>query len=198
MKIWLRPLPFALLGAYVLAKTGRAPVIMIASAENAMMHGPRARDGDDTFHAREVMQFCYQAQKAVSARPRVLRTAVLARRARHFQRKPLLGGHGKHCIAAAVRIDSASVRDDLDAPLLQFGQDARDHLDEIAGIAGLRIARLLLLQDGHGDLGQIVERQIVQRAPANLFDGGLKPISPEPLPVGDADHIWILPKPRPS
>src|SRR3954447_3701048 len=37
MKIWLRPLPFALIGAYALARAGRAPIDDAAATRSAAL-----------------------------------------------------------------------------------------------------------------------------------------------------------------
>src|SRR5262249_9053418 len=50
MKIWLRPLPFALIGAYALARAGRAPVDDAAASRSAALCsalGPAIACGPD-------------------------------------------------------------------------------------------------------------------------------------------------------
>ena len=42
----------------------------------------------------------------------------------------------EHRVLAGGRIHAARVGDDADAPLLQIGQHAGDHVDEIARVAG--------------------------------------------------------------
>ena len=74
-------------------------------------------------------------------------------------------------LATAHRVDAARVGDHADASLLEIREYARDQVDEIASIAGLRIAHPLLLQDGHGDLGQIIEGEVVDGPAPDLFDG---------------------------
>ena len=64
---------------------------------------------------------------------------------------------------------------------LQIRKHAGDHVDEIASIAGLGIARPLLLQDRHGDLGQIIERQVIDRAAPHLLHRALRANRPRSL-----------------
>jgi hypothetical protein len=45
----------------------------------------------------------------------------------------------------------------------------------------------LFLHDGHGDLGEVVHHQVVDRAALHLPDGRLQPVAPEPLAGGDSD-----------
>ena len=99
----------------------------------------------------------------------------------------------EHGIAAAHGIDAAGVGDHADAAILEIGEHARDQVDEIAGIAGLRIARPLLLQDGHGDLGQIIQREVVDGSAADLFDRGFERIAPEALAIRDPNHTMYFP-----
>src|SRR6185369_4183901 len=47
--------------------------------------------------------------------------------------------------------------------------------------------RALLLHDRHRHLGQIVEREIIDRAAAHLFDRGLERVTPKTLAVCDSD-----------
>ena len=106
-----------------------------------------------------------------------------------FDLDSLALGHVEHGVLAGGGIHSAGVGDDADAPLLQIGEHAGDHVDEVAGVAGIGVARPLLLQDRHGDFGQIVERQIIDGAAAHLFDGGFERVAPEALSIRNSDHI---------
>src|SRR5262249_18578066 len=63
-----------------------------------------------------------------------------------------------------------------------------DERREIAGVAEIGVGLLLLLQDGHGDLGEVVEREVVDGPLFDEADGGFEPVAPEPLAVSDADH----------
>ena len=54
------------------------------------------------------------------------------------------------------------------------------------------VARTLLLHDRHGDLGQVVEHQVVDRAALHLPPGSVELVAPEPLPTGDADLVSHL------
>ena len=100
----------------------------------------------------------------------------------------LLLGDFEHGVAAGCGIDAARVGDHADAALYQIRQHARDHVDEIARVAGFGIARALLLQDRHGDFGQIIEREVIERAAPDLFDGRFERVAPEALSIRDSNH----------
>ena len=74
--------------------------------------------------------------------------------------------YGSHGIFAANRIHSAGVGHNFHASLHNLARAALDHADKIMRVSGARIARLQLLQDRHGDLSQIVEREVVERSAA--------------------------------
>ena len=114
---------------------------------------------------------------------------VVARDGGHAHFDSLALGDFENRIAASLGIHSAGVGDHANAPLLQIRQHAGDHVHEIARVSGLGIARALLLQNRHGDFGQIVERQIVDGSAPHLFHGRFERIAPEPLPIGDANHL---------
>src|SRR6185503_378166 len=94
-------------------------------------------------------------------------------------RKRLDGG------TAAERVDAAGVGDDLDAALYARLEDVAEVNEEVGRIARFRFARALFLQDGHGDFGQIVHDQVVDRPAFDLtaWCGGI--VAPEPAAVGD-------------
>src|SRR5262245_21846544 len=87
---------------------------------------------------------------------------------------------------AGLRIDAAGVGHDLDVVGQAFRQDAPDDVEEIARVTGVRVARPLLLHNGHRDLGQVIERQIIDRAALDQLNRGVEPISPETLSVFDS------------
>ena len=86
---------------------------------------------------------------------------------------------------AAERVDPARVGDDFDAALHARRQDIAKMRHKIGRIAGSGIAGSLFLQDGHGDFGEIVHHQVVDRTTLHLpaRRGGI--VSPEPAAIGD-------------
>ena len=98
------------------------------------------------------------------------------------------GERGRHCFSASFRIHAAGVRDYLYLALDNLLGAAFDHLRKIASVPGLRIARVLLFENRHGDLGQIVEGQVVDRPAAELFERRFERVAPKALGIGDADH----------
>ena len=86
---------------------------------------------------------------------------------------------------AAERVDAAGVGDDLDAALHARRQDVAEMRDEIGRIAGIGIAGALLLQDGHGDFGEVVHHQVVDRAAFDLPARRCGIVAPESAAIGD-------------
>ena len=93
-------------------------------------------------------------------------------------------------LRAGARVHAARVRRHLDPPLRQSRQDALHGGDEVLGVAERRIARALLLEDGHRDLGQVVHHQVVDGPPGHLSIGSFEPVSPEALARGNANGTW--------
>src|SRR5690606_17271920 len=69
-------------------------------------------------------------------------------------------------------------------------QYALHRADEVAGIAERRVALPLLLQDGHGHFGQVVQHQVVDRPALDLALGGIQSVAPEALPRGHPNEIF--------
>src|SRR5207244_2068189 len=67
---------------------------------------------------------------------------------------------------------------------------------KVLGVPERRVARFLLLQDGHGHFGQVVHHQIVDRPARHLAIGRLEPIAPEPLAGGDPHGARAPPRRR--
>ena len=66
-------------------------------------------------------------------------------------------------------------------------QHALDRADEVARVAHLRVALLLLLQNAHRDFGEVVEHQVVDVAALDLAARRLEPVAPEALARRDAN-----------
>src|SRR5690606_6840861 len=93
-------------------------------------------------------------------------------------------------LGAGRRVDAAGVRDHLEPLLPDVRQQLRDDLDEVAGVAGAGVAEALLLEDGHGDLGEVVHHEVVDGPLAGLVEGGALEVAPEALAGGDADGVF--------
>ena len=91
-------------------------------------------------------------------------------------------------LVASRGIDAARVGNYLDPAADDFGGAGFDDVDKIAGIAGLGISLALLLKNRKSDFGQVIERQVIDRAAAHLLQGRLGRIAPKALPVGYANH----------
>ena len=87
--------------------------------------------------------------------------------------------------AAAERVDAAGVGDDRDAALHARRQHIAKMRNEIGRISGRGIAGALLLQDGHGDFGEVVHHQVVDRTAFDLPARRCGIVSPESAAVGD-------------
>ena len=93
-----------------------------------------------------------------------------------------------HFARAGHRIHAAGIGDHLDAALAQTRRNARHQRRKIARIAQLRVGLLLLLQNRHGDLGEIIERQVIDGPLLHQAHRRFQPVAPEALAVGDANH----------
>jgi len=116
---------------------------------------------------------------------------VVACHGRDAHRDSLPLRHVEHRIFTGGRIHTARVGDHADAPRFQIGQHTGDHVDKIARISCLGIARPLLLQDRHGHLGKIVERQIIDGPAPHLFHGCFERVAPEALSIRNSDHLFF-------
>src|SRR5437588_71788 len=88
-------------------------------------------------------------------------------------------------LRAGPRVHATGVGGDLDAPLGDDREDALHRRHEVLGVPERRVARFLLLQDGHGHFGQVVHHQVVDGPARHLAVRRLEPIAPKPLAGGD-------------
>jgi len=109
---------------------------------------------------------------------------IVALHHRHLQPRRCL----PHRPRAGPRIHAARVGHHRHPALPQPPGDAPHQRREVARITRLRIRLFLFLQDGHGDLGQVVQRQVVERTVLHQPDRRLQPVAPKPLSVTDAYH----------
>ena len=112
------------------------------------------------------------------------RIDVVAQHYRHFQarRQP------HHFARAGHRVHPAGIGDHAHAALADMPRDPRDQRRKVARITQIRVGLLLLLQDRHGDLGQVVERQVVDRPLLHQAHRSFQPVAPESLPVRNPNH----------
>ena len=112
------------------------------------------------------------------------RIHVVAQHDRHLQARR----QAHHFARAGQRVDAARIGNHRDAALADLPRDARHQRRKISRISQQRVGLLLLLQNRHGDLGQVIQREVVERALFHQAHRRLQPVAPEALPVGDADH----------
>src|SRR5205807_3041282 len=101
--------------------------------------------------------------------------------------EPQAASRAGHGVRTGAGVHAAGVRGDLDAAFHQQRQDPLHQGDEVLGVAERRIARLLLLQDGHGDFGEVVHHEVVDRPTGHLAVRGFEPVAPKTLSGRDAD-----------
>src|SRR5205823_11611265 len=80
-------------------------------------------------------------------------------------------------------------------------QDTLHQRHEVLGVAEGRVTGLLFLHDGHGDFGEVVHHEVVDRAARHLAVRRLEPVAPEALARRDADgglHSRITRRRTPS
>ena len=78
---------------------------------------------------------------------------------------------------------------------LQDGSEPFEHVEEIGGEAGLRVALLLQRQDRHGQLGEVFERQVIEPALLGQQHRGVEVVAPEAAAVADANGFHRPPSP---
>ncbi|MNQ75651.1 hypothetical protein D3C85_904550 [compost metagenome] len=97
----------------------------------------------------------------------------------------LLAG-GRQGGGAGCRIDPAGIADHADLLLCDARQQRRQHLDEVGGIAGVRALQPGAGHDRHGDFGQVIEYQVIQRGALHQLGGGGGGVAPEGGGAADA------------
>ncbi|MCY1427669.1 hypothetical protein D9M71_435260 [compost metagenome] len=93
------------------------------------------------------------------------------------------GGQGA---GAGSRIDPAGIADHPDLLLCDGRQQGRQDVDEIGGEAGVRVFQAGAGHDRHGDLGQVIEDQVIQRGAMHQLGGGGGGVAPEGGGAADA------------
>ncbi len=61
-----------------------------------------------------------------------------------------------------------------------------EHIQEVAGIAAGRVALLLQRENGHGEFGEILQRQVIELAAFRQVDRRIEIVAPEAAAVADA------------
>jgi hypothetical protein len=118
-----------------------------------------------------------------------LRLQVIAQQHGDFHRHPGLVAGRLQCRGAGLRIDAAGIADDADVLFGECSQQGREDFDEVAGVTGLRILHSRAGHDRQGDLGQVIEHQIVQMPAFHQLRGGGRGVAPEGAGATDADRF---------
>jgi hypothetical protein len=90
---------------------------------------------------------------------------------------------------AGERVHAARVADHLDPLLHARGEHVAHLVEEVGGEALLRALEALLLEDRHGDLGEVVHDEVVDGPALDLALGGGGVVSPESAAVGDNELV---------
>ena len=114
---------------------------------------------------------------------------VVARDGGDVERRAVELRHLEQRAAAAERVHPARIRDHARAALHDQRQRLLDLGDEVARVARARIARALLLHDRHRDLGEEVERDVVDGPQLELAFELREIVAPITACVGDANHV---------
>ncbi len=101
-------------------------------------------------------------------------------------------------LGAPPGVHPPGVGDDAHPLLHAGGEDALHEGHEVTGVAGRGVPPPLLLHDGHGDLGQVVHHEVVQRTPLHLPHGGLQVVAPEALAGADPQDVLVCHQTTPS
>jgi hypothetical protein len=114
------------------------------------------------------------------------RQQVVAAHHADRQRHARLLAQGVDGLRTPGGIDAPGIHDHGGAALEHGRQGTLELLDEVVRKARARIARTLALQDHHGDLGEEIHGDVVDRSTAELTEQRLRIVSPVPAGVGDA------------
>ena len=95
------------------------------------------------------------------------------------------GGRLADALGQADRVEAAGVGHDAHPALERVAQALLDLGDERAGVAERRVAQLVLAQDQHGELGQVVAGDHVDRSAVEHLAHGRQAVAVEPRAVGD-------------
>ena len=109
---------------------------------------------------------------------------------------PRARGRPRHLVGASSGIDPAGVGDHPDAALQARRQDALHQRHEVASVSGLRVAGALLVQDGHGHLGQVVHDQVVDRSLLDLAHRRIQVVAPKSAGARDAHRARATDSPH--
>ena len=92
--------------------------------------------------------------------------------------------------AAGQRIHASRVGDDANAAVDAGRQHISQMNEHVSRIPAVGISRALLLQNCHGDLGEVVHHQIIDGAALDLTPRGGGVVSPEPAAIGHDDALF--------
>lgn len=104
--------------------------------------------------------------------------------------EPELAGRFADRLGTAFDVDPAGVRKHLDVLLDAIGQYLAHQRDKVAGIAGVRVALPLLLNDRHRHLGEVIEHKVVDRPAADLIHRCRKHVTPKTLSASNSDLLF--------
>src|SRR5690606_5747620 len=90
----------------------------------------------------------------------------------------LLAGR-RHGGGASGGVHATGVADHADVLGGDVAQQRRQHFDEVLGEAVLRVLHARAGHDRHGDLGQVVEYQVIEGGAAYQLGGGGGGVAPE-------------------
>lgn len=91
---------------------------------------------------------------------------------------------------ASLRIDPAGIADHADVLFGQLRQQRRQHFDEVSGEPGLRVFQARAGHQRHGDLGQIIEHQIIQVSAGDKLGGSSGSVAPKSTGAADSHGGW--------
>ena len=89
-------------------------------------------------------------------------------------------------LGAPARVHTPCVGDDADALLDDCREEPLHERNEVAREARTGVSGALLLHDRHGDLGEVIEHQVVDGSLLDLANRSLEVVAPEPLAAGDS------------
>jgi hypothetical protein len=111
----------------------------------------------------------------------------------HAQADAQLPRHPRHLAPRPVGVDAAGVGHQADAAAVGDGQELPHEGADVLRVPGPRVALAVLLQDRHGELGQMVEGDVAHVAPRRDVERGPDAAAVEPQAAADADAPHAAP-----
>ena len=109
-----------------------------------------------------------------------------------FGCRPSLSARSVDCLRESGRVEAAGVADDLDAAVERLAESGLELLEEGPRVPEGRVLQPVPAEDQHGQLGQVVAGQDVERPAGEHLLDRAEPVAVEPGRVADPDRRSVI------